>query len=371
MKKKIYLLILLSIFNFIAHSSIVSAAESLDELSPCENPEILRVIFFARIIVDIVRTIIPVAMVIMAIIDFSKGITANDESSQKKKTKLLIKRIIMGVMIFIIPWIVARVISLLGSLTKDVNYLDCIANANEDKIEELQVEYDRLLEKEKNHSGGNSMEDNYTFNDEAKTNIKYSDEIVSNLAAHIASESGLYKDGFEAQLLTGAVFLNNMYYPNYTSLGYTPISSPQDVTLENMCKTFKIGQVYKKEKCNYRLNESKFPGINESQKKQATIAAKLVLSGIFSIPKEINGQGNLSNWGSGIKWGTMWTGKPECTIDEHADNGCGIVYAYSKYLPPSSHKDVFGSEVSTNFEDYKSISNELYQKYVVGGKEIF
>lgn len=387
MKKKIYLLLfsLFLLFVFITHP--VLAAESLDELSPCEDPNIVRVIYFGKIILDIIRTVVPIGMIIMAIIDFSKGVTSSDESSQKKKTQLLIKRLTMGIMIFAVPWMVGRLIVMLGNLTDGVNYTDCLENANEERLQVLQEEYDRLVNKEEAEqivtnsnsngvglgggasSGGHGGSFGHGGDTSNNGEGRYSDEVVSNLAALMGSEAGFYKDGFEAQLMTGAIFINNMYYPYYN--GYTPIRSHDDISLDSMCTLFRYGSLYSIKKCGYRLNESTFPGLTESQKKQATVAAKLVLSGIFTIPKEINGQGNLNNWGSvATKWGACWTGKPGCTMNEYADTGCTQVYAYSNYYKISD-KDVFGNTVSTNFDSYKSIADSLYQIYVVGENEIF
>lgn len=370
MKKKIFLL-LFSALVIIFISNPVFAAESLDELNPCEDPNIIRVIFFGKIILDIIRIIIPIGMIIMAIMDFSKGVTSSDDSTQKKKMKLLIKRIIMGVMVFAVPWIVGRIIILLGNLADGVNYTDCLENATEERLNELQEEYDRLVEKEEdnNWGQGGSSTGNVDYNDKVKAKRSYSDEEISNFAAVIGSEAGFYKDGFEAQLITGAIIINNMYYPYYN--GYTPIKSHNDISLDSMCTLFKYGSLYRKEKCDYRLDTKKFPGLNETQKKQATVAAKLVLSGIFTIPKEVNGQGNLSNWGTiAEEWGACWTGKPGCVMDKYHDTGCTQVYAYSVFYRISD-KDVFGNTVSTIFDDYESIADQLYEKYVVEGKEIF
>ena len=63
---------------------------------------------------------------------------SNDEKEQKKSLNLFIKRLIYAVVIFLVPWIIEVFISLLGDLTDDVNWTDCITNANKEKIEELE-----------------------------------------------------------------------------------------------------------------------------------------------------------------------------------------------------------------------------------------
>ncbi len=120
------------------------------DVPACENPEILRVIYFASIIVDIIKIIVPLGLVIMAMIDFSKGVTSGNEGDNKKNLSRLIKRFIYAVLIFTVPWIVKIIIINLGNLTKDVNYTDCLENATEEGIEKFQEQYDKLVAEARN-----------------------------------------------------------------------------------------------------------------------------------------------------------------------------------------------------------------------------
>ena len=204
-----------------------------------------------------------------------------------------------------------------------------------------------------------------------RVNIKYSDNVVENLAAFIGSEVGGYKEGFEAQLITGAVFLNNMY----SSCNRTPfVKSPKEINMDTMCRTFSYQNMYSSIYCGYTLNKI---SVTASEKEQLRIAAKLILSGIFTIPKEVNGQGKLSNWmynGQLLvnKWGSVSL-KNGCSIDEWHEDNCSMVFAYSKSCSSGklSNKDVNGNVVSTNFNDYGAIANKLYKKYVVNKEKIY
>ena len=104
----------------------------------CTNPDILRVIYFAKLILDIVKIIIPVGLIIMGMIDFSKSVVTSDEGSQKKNVKLFVKRIIFAVLVFAVPWIVETLIVSLGNLTDGVNFTDCLENAESDCIEQIE-----------------------------------------------------------------------------------------------------------------------------------------------------------------------------------------------------------------------------------------
>ena len=372
--KKRYLYMFFVLLLFLLSSNIVFA-DVVEEFPICENPEILKVIFFGSIIVDIVKIIIPIGLIVMAMIDFSKGVTSNNEGDNKKNLSRLIKRFVYAILIFAVPWIVKIVIINLGNLTKDVNYTDCLKNATAERIEELQPIYDAWLAEQEKQNGGDSgsSSDDVNFSDEAKVRIKYSDDIVDNMAAFIGSEANAFEEGFEAQLITGAVFMNNMYF----SCGRTPfVTSPEQITKKTMCDTFSYGGMYSEKKCKYTLDSI---GFNSEQKKRLTVAAKLVLSGIFTIPSNINCQGIIPNWINkngeqiGLEWGSLAV-KKGCTIDKYHEDSCSQTYAYSKYCTVEggiSSKDIYGYTVSKNFSDYKVIADTLYQKYVVEGKEIF
>ena len=126
--------------------SVLGCPEVYVDVDPCENPDIVRVIYFARIILDIIKTIIPIGMVIMAIIDFSKGVTSTSEEENKKNMFRLAKRFLYAILIFAVPWIVRIVIINLGDLAKRVNYTDCLENATSEGVERLQSNYDHLEE---------------------------------------------------------------------------------------------------------------------------------------------------------------------------------------------------------------------------------
>lgn len=104
----------------------------------CTNPDILKVIYFFTLIIDIVKIIIPIGLIIMGMIDFSKSVVTSDESIQKKNISLFVKRIIYAVLIFIVPWIIEVLIVSLGDLTEGVNYTDCLDNANSETIEAIE-----------------------------------------------------------------------------------------------------------------------------------------------------------------------------------------------------------------------------------------
>lgn len=129
-----------------------SSTKPIFYMEACENPEILRVIFFGKKIIEVVKIIIPIALIILGMIDFTKSLASNDDNEKKKNIILFLKRILYAVLIFAVPWIVETLMVTLGDLAEGVNFTDCLQNANRKRIDEL----DEQVEKGNNNNGNNS-----------------------------------------------------------------------------------------------------------------------------------------------------------------------------------------------------------------------
>lgn len=114
-----------------------NVSESSGIGAACTNPDVLRIIQFVLIIISIITIVVPIGLIVFGIIDFSKAVISGDEKEGKKNLNLFIKRVIYAVLVFAVPWIVKTVMIFLGDLTEDVNFTDCIANANSETIKEL------------------------------------------------------------------------------------------------------------------------------------------------------------------------------------------------------------------------------------------
>lgn len=107
----------------------------------CETPAVLKVIQFFLIILDILKIVIPIALIVLGTIDFSKSVIANDEKIQKKAVNLFLKRLLYAVLVFIVPWLVEVLTVTLGNLigdTESTNFTDCLENANKETIAEIE-----------------------------------------------------------------------------------------------------------------------------------------------------------------------------------------------------------------------------------------
>lgn len=108
-------------------------------MDACTNPDVLKVIYFFLIIIDIVKIVIPIGLIVISLIDFSKSVISSDEKVQKKSVSLFVKRLISAILVFAVPWIIEVLMVTIGNtMGEEVNFTDCIENANKIKIQELE-----------------------------------------------------------------------------------------------------------------------------------------------------------------------------------------------------------------------------------------
>ena len=62
----------------------------------------------------IVKVVIPLIIIILEAIDLSKAVVAGKDDAIKKSTSILIKRLILGIVIFFIPTIVSLILNLIS-----------------------------------------------------------------------------------------------------------------------------------------------------------------------------------------------------------------------------------------------------------------
>ncbi|MDY4859017.1 MAG: CHAP domain-containing protein [Bacilli bacterium] len=142
-------------------------------LDACQHPGILRIIYFGSLLLDIVFTLVPIGLIVILMIDFSKAVIGGDEKAVKS-TKIVGKRIIYAMIVFCIPWIIEVFMSLMDSVGFSVNYQECLSNAKSGDFSY----FDSLLEEEeqieeKTHEG----------------NMKRSDGIAANVNMTIVADN--------------------------------------------------------------------------------------------------------------------------------------------------------------------------------------
>lgn len=135
-------------------------------LDACKNPTILRVLYFGYLFWEIVAVLVPIGLIVMLMVDFTKAVVISKEDEQVKSMKLVVKRIMYAVFIFATPWIVSVIMNILGEAGIEVggDYTVCLNTVKNISAGKASIEdYDSLLDTEEeinednnNSSGGNS-----------------------------------------------------------------------------------------------------------------------------------------------------------------------------------------------------------------------
>ena len=120
-------------------------------IQACEHSEILRIIYFGSLFLDLAFVLVPIGLIVIMMIDFTKAVITSKESDRPKTLKMVGKRIMFCILFFATPWIVSVFISFLNKLGFPNEYTDCLTHANPTDIayyQELEDARD-AAEKEK------------------------------------------------------------------------------------------------------------------------------------------------------------------------------------------------------------------------------
>lgn len=146
----------------------------------CGGTDILKIIKFVKILLDMLFFIVPMGLIVIIIIDLAKNVIASKDDEMKKNFGIAIKRIIYCVALFLVEPIVAFAIDFIGENSE--TYLDCIEIAESDEVWKYQIDWDYYPydQSEPIHSGivGNEEYVLYTHTNEA--GVKYNIRIYKN-----------------------------------------------------------------------------------------------------------------------------------------------------------------------------------------------
>lgn len=164
-------------------------------LDVCNNPGILRVIYFGLILIDIVTVVVPIGLIVMLLLDFTKAVIANNYEEQRKSTKLVVRRIVFAVLVFFVPWIVSLFTDILSNVGLSVpDYVVCITNAKGgnfeyyDQLLEIEEELEEKEHKEQleqNNSGGTQNNNGST-----QVNNAMADELIRIIEGEVGNTNG-------------------------------------------------------------------------------------------------------------------------------------------------------------------------------------
>ena len=107
----------------------------------CDTLLSVRIVYFLKIIMNIIHFIIPMGLILKVTFDFYKGIiSGNDDKGEiLKKTST---RIVAAVILFLVPTLVGALLSIFNELTDSTSYKDsfysCYKQVDSDFIKQLE-----------------------------------------------------------------------------------------------------------------------------------------------------------------------------------------------------------------------------------------
>ncbi len=106
-------------------------------LAFCDKSYIVQIMLIVKIFLKLVCYIVPPIIIITSIITFFKGITTGKEEDLKEGGKLLVRRIIAGLVIIFLPTIISYVFN--NFVGDKVEFLACFESASQERLEALKA----------------------------------------------------------------------------------------------------------------------------------------------------------------------------------------------------------------------------------------
>jgi uncharacterized membrane protein len=151
---------------------------------PCGGADVLRVIKFVWILLDIVLLVVPIGLILMIVLDFGKNVIAGREDEMKKGLGVAIKRIIFCVCLFLVQPFCEFVIEFVnGPDTDKANpgALQCLNIAiNEDDFSKYEIDYDEINNNNNNGNNDDTTGSEDSENDTTETTDKNNANIKPN-----------------------------------------------------------------------------------------------------------------------------------------------------------------------------------------------
>ena len=95
-----------TLFSLLTFFSVSLFPLAKAELGFCQEAGIQRLFKILGIALYIVKIVVPLLLIIFGIVEFTNAVIASDDTQIKKSTSKLVKKVIAGVVIFLIPTII-------------------------------------------------------------------------------------------------------------------------------------------------------------------------------------------------------------------------------------------------------------------------
>ena len=106
-------------------------------LSLCSDANVLKILRYIKIVINIIFLIVPILLLVTASISYLQALSHADKDGIAKTNKAMISKCIAAVIIFFIPLITKMIVKLAS--TDENDYISCIENATPEGISNAYV----------------------------------------------------------------------------------------------------------------------------------------------------------------------------------------------------------------------------------------
>lgn len=109
-----------------------------------------------RIVIRLLQFSVPLILLVLGTVDMIKAVTSNDEKTAKNSLDTFIKRLMYGVLVFLVPFLVRLVLNIInnnilkGSDVDSMNWLGCWNEAMNKTLDSTCKNYKDIYIGEKN-----------------------------------------------------------------------------------------------------------------------------------------------------------------------------------------------------------------------------
>ena len=133
-------------------------------MNVCQDYAVLTVIYIFKILLNIIRYVVPVILIVMLMIDWTKSLVSLKEDMFNVSDA--VKKVVAAVLVYLIPTLINGVLIVVGAENFFIS--ECWINANMEMISTLKENYEELREQIENNE---SAFDEY-LNDLAQNDIQ-------------------------------------------------------------------------------------------------------------------------------------------------------------------------------------------------------
>lgn len=332
----------------------------------CEEPGFLKVLLFIQKLLDIIFIIVPIGLIIMLSIDFTKNVISGDEGSSSKTNKVIVQRLIMTIFLFAVPYIIRVFIALIDDVFgKALDYNSCLANISNisyfENIKEAQKKQEKAQAEREREQNIAKAKENQT---------------IKTLSISSTPSNPSYTP-------SGAIFVGQKY--NLTDDELTQIaalcqqeqSSPEGSAAEAslMANKYELSRgnndgnghnlysyIYGN---SWWVNSAYFMDKRKVNNENKAAVKEVLVLGNRTLPRYINEHDNFNDINTIITNGKTFTDKD--SIKNHSNyvsnsteihNNMSSIYTF--YTFPSEHSDPFGytSHALKQYEKLNSKNNK-------------